>query len=230
MLDLTQEEWDKLVRANKSMWDAQMKYMAGLVKKEKPMEDYEDCEKCKYFETATHRPPCNGCKQGHPTPQLGEKGYPLLWEPKNPDPIITAKKVEDPKYPDNSTQAHYDNSSVPFKGIPEGKKPVIFPIHAEMEQNKNYAVLRNVLNRAYEQASEGKGAERHANGKPFEDQPMQTLSQTLDTEAGLIFQACKKAAEGLKYKGDNAKERAIKEYLGAINYLAGAVIYLENKK
>lgn len=85
-----------------------------------------------------------------------------------------------------------------------------------------YECLRDVLREALDQAAMGKGKERHANDRPFDRQPMQELSDMLNTPAGLIFQACKKATEGQRLGGD----RAIREWLGAINYLAGAIIYL----
>ncbi len=88
-----------------------------------------------------------------------------------------------------------------------------------------YETLWSVLKEAFDQAASGKGKERHANGRPFDRQPMQEFSAMLDTDAGLIFQAMKKAAEGHRLGG----ERAIREYLGAINYLAGAIIYLRSK-
>jgi hypothetical protein len=96
----------------------------------------------------------------------------------------------------------------------------------DFSTERAYSTLRSVLERAYNQAAYGKGKERHANDKPFHEQPMQALSEQLGNEAGLVFQACKKATEGYRM-GDT--ERTIKEYLGAINYLAGAVIFLEKK-
>lgn len=94
------------------------------------------------------------------------------------------------------------------------------------EIEADYMSLNKVLLRAYDQAARGKGKERHASDLPFDEQPMQSLSGQLGSEAGLIFQACKKATEGFRM-GD--PERTIREYLGAINYLAGAVIFLEKK-
>jgi len=87
-----------------------------------------------------------------------------------------------------------------------------------------YQSLRRVLDMAYAQAAEGKGAERHAGGLPFEEQPMQTISRLLRSERGMAFQAIKKIQEGLNLP---TTDRKINELLGAINYLAGIVIYLE---
>ena len=58
-----------------------------------------------------------------------------------------------------------------------------------------YEALANVLRRAFEQASAGKGKERHANGKPFTEQPMLSINRTLGSIDGLLYQAAKKSAE-----------------------------------
>lgn len=85
-----------------------------------------------------------------------------------------------------------------------------------------YASLADVLNRAFDQAARGKGAERHAQGQPFDRQPMQDLIRL----HGIGFatgQASKKAQEAHRLPRD----RAVAELLGAINYLAGAIIAIE---
>lgn len=92
-----------------------------------------------------------------------------------------------------------------------------------------YELLQRVLQMAYNQAAHTKGAERHANNLPFHEQPMQTIAD----HHGLGFllgQAEKKAVEahGMTKRGQNAA--AIQELLGAINYLAGAVIFLEGQE
>ena len=88
-----------------------------------------------------------------------------------------------------------------------------------------YYSLADVLARAFYQAAEGKGKERHANAKPFTEQPMQTIAGQVGI-GFLLGQAFKKAQEsqGLPH------ERAIAEMLGAINYLAGAVVFMERTK
>lgn len=85
-----------------------------------------------------------------------------------------------------------------------------------------YEALELVLSLAYAQAAEGKGKERHANDLPFHAQPMQRESDDLESSVGLLYQARKKIREGATLPTD---ERMIKEWLGAINYVAGAVIY-----
>lgn len=87
-----------------------------------------------------------------------------------------------------------------------------------------YEKLAGVLRRAYAQAAAGKGKERHAGSRPYHEQPMQQVSQLLGSERGMAFQAIKKIREGLGLSG---VDRKVSEILGAINYLAGIVIYLE---
>lgn len=84
-----------------------------------------------------------------------------------------------------------------------------------------YEQLAEVLQAAFSQAAEGKGAERHANGQPFHEQRMQTISTLLDSDAGMAFQVCKKVTEGMALP-HAARER---ELLGAIVYIAGMVIF-----
>lgn len=86
----------------------------------------------------------------------------------------------------------------------------------------DYAALAKVLDAAYEQAAYGKGRERHARGNPFEEQHMQTISRLLQSERGMAFQAIKKLTEGLDLQTHEQRER---ELLGAINYIAGIVVY-----
>lgn len=87
-----------------------------------------------------------------------------------------------------------------------------------------YETLLNVLRRAFLQAAHGKGAERHAQGAPFDQQPMQRLIELYGVGFAL-GQAAKKAQESQRLP----HERAVAELLGAINYLAGAVIAMERK-
>lgn len=91
-----------------------------------------------------------------------------------------------------------------------------WPAHPGYEQ------LAAVLRAAHDQAAIGKGADRHANGLPFHEQPMQTGSDILGTDAGLAFQVIKKVREGRQFAELDRLER---ELLGAINYLAGMVIW-----
>lgn len=87
-----------------------------------------------------------------------------------------------------------------------------------------YADLRRVLLLALEQASGGKGAERHGQGKPFDRQPMLEISRMLNgSPVGCMYQAIKKTQEASRMSVGAAQ----RELLGAINYLAGAYLLLE---
>lgn len=91
---------------------------------------------------------------------------------------------------------------------------------------EGYKSLEGVLFRAYQQAAVGKGSERHGRGLTFEEQPTQVISDLLDSDAGLAFQAIKKVNEGMRLE----HEPKIKEMLGAINYIASIVIRMERNK
>ncbi len=86
-----------------------------------------------------------------------------------------------------------------------------------------YESLFDVLRRALDQAQAGKGAQRHAQGKPFNEQPMQTVIDMYGVGFAL-GQAAKKSQESMRLP---TTERQVAELLGAINYLAGAVIAIE---
>jgi hypothetical protein len=88
-----------------------------------------------------------------------------------------------------------------------------------------YEKLRAVLDRAIEQAAKGKGHERHAvEGQPFEEQPIVGLGRWMNHTGFNVGQACKKALESTRLE----PAAAVRELLGAINYLAGAVVLLED--
>lgn len=89
-----------------------------------------------------------------------------------------------------------------------------------------YESLRDVLNRAFDQAAKGKGADRHANGRAFDRQPMQDLIRLYGIGFAL-GQAAKKAQESQRM---DEPERKVKELLGAIVYIAGAIIAIEGEK
>lgn len=84
-----------------------------------------------------------------------------------------------------------------------------------------YEQLAAVLQAAFDQAANGKGAERHANDLPFHEQRMQGISGLLNTDGGMAYQVCKKILEA-RDMPHAARER---ELLGAIVYTAGMIIY-----
>ena len=88
-----------------------------------------------------------------------------------------------------------------------------------------YEPLKRVLRLAYSQASTGKGKDRHANGKAFNDQPIMEIGRMV----GMAYQtgqAIKKAQEshGMVSRGQYSAAQA--ELLGAINYLAAAFLLI----
>lgn len=85
-----------------------------------------------------------------------------------------------------------------------------------------YEKLADVLQRAFDQAASGKGKERHAQGEPFHEQVMQIGARKFGV-GSLLFQAFKKSEESQRLPLD----RGVNELLGAIVYLAGAVIARE---
>jgi hypothetical protein len=87
-----------------------------------------------------------------------------------------------------------------------------------------YAPLRRVLDLALEQASSGKGAQRHGQGWPFNQQPMMEISRMIGGPAGCFYQAMKKTQEASRMEPEAAK----REILGAINYLAGAYLIIDD--
>jgi len=93
--------------------------------------------------------------------------------------------------------------------------------HHLVYAKEEYRSLFLVLNDALEQAQSGKGEERHGNGLLFTEQPALTITRAV----GLGFplgQAMKKIQESQRMDTDAAK----RELLGAINYLAAAVLFL----
>lgn len=91
-----------------------------------------------------------------------------------------------------------------------------------MKTAKGYEKLVDVFQAAHDQAAYGKGKERHANNLPFDEQRMQSISNLLLSPGGMAFQVVKKMTEGLEFEDHDRREA---ELLGAINYLAGIVIY-----
>jgi hypothetical protein len=89
-----------------------------------------------------------------------------------------------------------------------------------------YAELDRVLREARDQASDGKGHERHATpGEAFEDQQIVQLAEWMGNGGFPIGQACKKAIESTRLPYEGAR----RELLGAIVYLAAEVIRLDRR-
>jgi len=93
----------------------------------------------------------------------------------------------------------------------------------------DYKGLFNVLMDAYLQASVGKGKERHAEDKPFEDQDICREARDIGL-AGPIFQARKKCKEALRLVELGRPDQAVTDLLGAINYIAATVIVIREQR
>lgn len=92
-----------------------------------------------------------------------------------------------------------------------------------------YTTLADILTRAYNQAATGKGADRHANELPFDKQPMQTIAAKHGV-GFLLGQADKKMIEAHGMLRRDEQDKAVHELLGAINYVAGAILFTEAQK
>jgi len=92
---------------------------------------------------------------------------------------------------------------------------------------QGYEALALELTAAYEQSANGKGKERHANGRPFDRQPILELSR-LYGPGFAAGQAAKKVQEALSMldKGAFTTEQALAEVHGGIVYLAAVAIRL----
>ena len=91
-----------------------------------------------------------------------------------------------------------------------------------------YEPLERVLGDAYRQASQGKGKDRHAGGKPFDRQPILEIGRMVGPGFGL-GQAMKKAQEAATMFDRGNHVHARQELLGAINYLASVVILIDEQ-
>lgn len=93
-----------------------------------------------------------------------------------------------------------------------------------------YAGLASILFDALEQAQRGKGAERHANDRVFEDQPIMEISRMIGTPAGAVFQVCKKSQEAVGMWRRGNADAAERELLGAIVYAGAAIMAVREMK
>lgn len=114
-------------------------------------------------------------------------------------------------------------------GRPYNKLPVRPVQEADMEYQTvrgMYAPLYRVLMLAYQQSAFGKGKDRHANDKPFMQQPIMEITRM----HGLGFttgQAAKKGQEAVGMANRLEHEAAKRELLGAMVYLAAAYLYVD---
>lgn len=137
--------------------------------------------------------------------------------------------------PSRQTWSHYVEYNITFGhnalDLVEGwVEPQSAPVDTVPQDDQSepvagYESLAVVLNEALDQASHGKGKERHANGHDFLDQPIMEIGRMVGVgyQTG---QAMKKTQEAVGMLNRDQKDRAIAELLGAINYLAVAVILI----
>jgi len=96
------------------------------------------------------------------------------------------------------------------------------------EINRDYSMLQDILDDAYNQAAQGKGQERHADkGVKIENQTTLQIARLVQgaPHAGPLFQVIKKAIESTRL----TPLAAIHEILGAIVYAAFCIIILREK-
>lgn len=87
---------------------------------------------------------------------------------------------------------------------------------------EGYALLRAVLDEAFDQSARGKGAERHANGRYFDQQPIMEIGRMVGPGFA-TGQVMKKAQEATSMAARGESEAAVRELLGVIVYAASAV-------
>lgn len=140
-------------------------------------------------------------------PEAGNSNEPSCW----------SQMTEDEK------QGWYSsNRSLVYRGAITRK-------YAKLAANDNYTTLRTILDAAFAHAATGKGKERHARDLPFDKQPMMETTRLVGPGFPL-GQAIKKAGEaaGMIERGEISAAEA--ECLGAINYLAGCVVWMREQQ
>ena len=93
---------------------------------------------------------------------------------------------------------------------------------------EGYELLANILTDAFEQASAGKGKERHGRGLPWHEQAILTLGRQYGP-GGTGFQAAKKIGEAMGMIERGEYEAAEREILGTIVYAAATVALVREK-
>lgn len=92
-----------------------------------------------------------------------------------------------------------------------------------------YEALAGVLTEAYDQSARGKGKERHANQRPFTEQPIMRISRGRSSIGGLSYQIQKKADEAIGMVERGNHEAACKELMGSIVYAAAMILLIREQ-
>jgi len=161
---------------------------------------------------------CFACKQAavlHTdeafTTDGGMNGYEMIWycSECNIDVRIRADEEEECI---KKTQAFFNEKMFQTTAVPP-------PVQA-VRGTSIYSSLENVLAMALDQASPGKGKERHAeDAEPFEKQQICEITRRVG-QGFPLGQAVKKIQESPRL----VSEHRINELLGAINYIAASII------
>lgn len=109
-----------------------------------------------------------------------------------------------------------------LRGYRRTPKSVEEMFDQKLVDNPNYDALLAILMDAYNQAVHGKGADRHGAGLNFEDQDMLNIMDQHGSTDSATGQAMKKILEARRMK---SKNKAREELLGAIVYIAGAILW-----
>jgi len=104
----------------------------------------------------------------------------------------------------------------------EGAK---YPVNAYQAVGDHYTMLRDILDAAFHQASEGKGKERHANDDAWQDQPIGQIGRMVGPGFN-SGQAIKKLTEAMGMLSRGQRDAARREVLGAIVYAASVVMLI----
>lgn len=135
--------------------------------------------------------------------------------------LVCSHKVDCTYVSDHWTKHHADASATTYV---DGSVSLTVVGH-----EGPYAPLREILDEAYAQAADGKGKERHANDKPFLEQPLFKITDSV----GIGFpmgQAMKKIEEAKGMVDRGQPVAAINEMLGAIVYLCATILHLKKIK
>lgn len=89
-----------------------------------------------------------------------------------------------------------------------------------------YEDLARILQGAYDQSAKGKGKERHANDKQFNQQPIMEIGRMVGV-GGHTYQICKKAQEAGGMVDRGKLEAAKAELRGVMVYAAAAILLIE---
>lgn len=107
------------------------------------------------------------------------------------------------------------------------RRPPVAP--RSVHVGHGYNELADELIAALDQSQGGKGAERHANGKSFMEQPIIQLG-LMCGPGGPAQQVMKKTQEALGMHARGQTDAAVRELHGAMVYAAATILVMKNQK